>query len=431
MLMRSPLTAVFGGLAYCVAFVTPCILAAADSTEAALEQRFTRSVHPFLETYCLKCHGSDEPEADLDLSSFSTLADVVDGYAHWELVLERLDAGDMPPKKAKAHPTADLRQEIAAWIQAVRDNEAEKNAGDPGPVLARRLSNAEYDYTIHDLTGVDLRPTREFPVDPANQAGFDNSGESLTMSPALLKKYMQAARSVAEHVVLKPEGIGFAPHPVVADTDRDKYSVLKIVEFYRQQPTDFADYFVAAWRYRYRDKLGERRASLADVAAQQKVSGKYLQTVWDALNKPVRVGPMAKLQALWRDLPSPVSPSAEAPRAAAEQMRDFVLHVREKIVPDVPNLSAPEMDRGSQTFVLWKNRQMAANRRRYDPRALQIEGAALSTAAPEMPTSRPNRGAPKTPAPASAPADAALITEAIAGDAAAPLEPISAAAKSN
>ena len=59
-------------------------------------------------------------------------------------------------------------------------------------MLARRLSNAEFDYTIGDLTGVDIRPTREFPVDPANEAGFDNSGESLAMSPALLKKYLAA-----------------------------------------------------------------------------------------------------------------------------------------------------------------------------------------------------------------------------------------------
>src|SRR5688572_32655399 len=109
------------------------------------------------------------------------------------------------------------------WIAAVRRFEADRNAGDPGPVLARRLSNAEYDYSVRDLTGVDIRPTKEFPVDPANQAGFDNSGESLAMSPALLKKYLQAARHVAEHLVLAPDGLAFAPHPVVADTDRDKY----------------------------------------------------------------------------------------------------------------------------------------------------------------------------------------------------------------
>ena len=123
-------------------------------------------------------------------------------------MLEKLTAKEMPPEEAKQHPAPDLRQAVIDWIQAMRRHEAERNAGDPGPVLARRLSNAEYDYTIRDLTDVDIRPTKEFPVDPANEAGFDNSGESLTMSPALVKKYLEAARRVAEHVVLKPSGFG-------------------------------------------------------------------------------------------------------------------------------------------------------------------------------------------------------------------------------
>src|SRR5206468_746860 len=128
-------------------------------------------------------------------------------------VLDKLGAGEMPPKTgktpAKAQPSGEERQQVIGWIEAVRAAEARKHAGDPGPVLARRLSNAEYDYTIRDLTGVDLRPAREFPVDPSNPAGFDNSGESLAMSPALLKKYLEAARSVAEHVVLQPDGFAF------------------------------------------------------------------------------------------------------------------------------------------------------------------------------------------------------------------------------
>src|SRR5207302_6486942 len=133
---------------------------------------------------------------------------------------------------------------------AIRDREATRNAGDPGPVLARRLSNAEFDYTVRDLTGVDIRPTREFPVDPANEAGFDNSGESLAMSPALVKKYLAAARAIADHLVLKPAGFVFAPHPAVTETDRDKYCVRRIVDFYERHRVDYADYFLAAWTYR-------------------------------------------------------------------------------------------------------------------------------------------------------------------------------------
>src|SRR5438093_10880863 len=188
---------------------------AADRAGLALERRFADTVHPFFETYCFACHGKEKQKGKLDLSLYSSVQAIAKEYRRWDIVLEKLKAEEMPPDEAKQHPPPELRRGVIDWIQAVRKHEAERNAGDPGPVLARRLSNAEYDYTIRDLTGVDLRPTREFPVDPANEAGFDNSGESLTMSGALLKKYLAAARQIADHVVLEPEGFVFAPHPVV------------------------------------------------------------------------------------------------------------------------------------------------------------------------------------------------------------------------
>src|SRR6185436_15120484 len=123
-----------------------------------------------------------------------------------------------------------------------------------------------------DLTGIDIRPAREFPVDPANEAGFDNSGESLAMSPDLLKKYLAAARLVADHIVLKPHGFVFAPHPAVTDTDRDKYCVQRIIAFYQRQPIDLADYFFATWEFRNREALGKPAASLSEFATAEKIS---------------------------------------------------------------------------------------------------------------------------------------------------------------
>jgi hypothetical protein len=155
---------------------------------------------------------------------YSTIDAVVDDFARWRLMSERLSAGQMPPA-TMPQPPAELREQVLDWIQAVGINEARKHAGDPGRVPARRLSNAEYNNTIRDLTGVDIQPAREFPVDPANTEGFDNSGESLTMSPSLFNKYLQAARQVSEHMLLKPDGIDFAPHPMLAETDRDRYSI--------------------------------------------------------------------------------------------------------------------------------------------------------------------------------------------------------------
>src|SRR5439155_17257195 len=177
------------------------------------------------------------------------------------------------------------RQAVVAWIGAVREFEAKRNAGDPGIVPVRRLNSAEYNYTIRDLTGFDIRPTREFPIDPANEAGFDNSSQSLTMSPALAKKYVEAARYVAEHLVLKPHGFDFAPHPAMTDTDRDKYCVNRIIAFYQRQPTDLAAYFLAAWKYKHRAALDRPDVTLADIAAAEGVSPKYLATIWSALNE--------------------------------------------------------------------------------------------------------------------------------------------------
>ena len=249
-------------------------------------------MRPFLATYCTSCHGGEKPKADFNLSSFPDTAAVVADQPHWMLVLEKLKAKEMPPEEAKQQPSAEARQQVIDWISALRESELKKHAGDPGIVLARRLSNAEYNYTVRDLTGIDMRPTREFPVDPANPAGFDNSGESLAMSPALMNKYLQAARDVADHLVFKPTGLAFAPYPMLVETDRDKYCVEQIIDFYHRQDIDYADYFQAAWRYKHRAALGKPEATLTTLAAEAKVSSKYLATVWSLLEEaPEEIGP--------------------------------------------------------------------------------------------------------------------------------------------
>ncbi len=222
----------FAGIAVLLGSMAVASAAVArEADDRALDRRFEEVARPFLKEYCLACHGPKKQEGKLDLSGQDSLTAVAKAERLWDLLSERLEAEEMPPAKAPKKPTPPERRAVLAFIQAFRDHEAEKNAGDPGPVPPRRLSNAEFDYTIRDLTGADIRPTREFPVDPANEAGFDNSGESLTMSPALLAKYLAAARRVADHLVLKPKGFDFAEHPAVTDTDRDNYCVQRIIAF--------------------------------------------------------------------------------------------------------------------------------------------------------------------------------------------------------
>jgi hypothetical protein len=309
----------------------------------------------------------------MDLSAFRTMAALMRDGRRWSQMLERLEAGEMPPKAAR-QPMPRERRAAVHWFHAVREYEMRRNAGDPGVVLARRLSNAEYDYTIRDLTGVDIRPAREFPVDPANTAGFDNSGETLAMSPTLLKKYLAAAREVAGHMYLKEEGFAFAPHPMLVETDRDKFAVHQIIDFYHQQNIDYADYFQTAWRFRHWAALGQPNATLADLARQYHVSARYLKTVWTTLESPEQVGPMVKLQAMWRALPEPRTGQPDVARPGCEEMRAYIATVRKKVEPRFINITAGPIGTAWQPLLIWKNTQYATHRRKFDPRQLQVEG---------------------------------------------------------
>jgi hypothetical protein len=359
------------------AAAVPIVVRGQGKVRAGLESQFSRTVRPFLETYCIGCHGQQRPAAQLDLSGFTTMAALMKDGHRWSQMLERIEAEEMPPKGAR-QPAAKERRVAVDWFHAVREHETRRNAGDPGVVLARRLSNAEYNYTIRDLTGVDIRPAREFPVDPANTAGFDNSGETLTMSPTLLKKYLAAAREVASHVYLKEKGFAFAPHPMLVETDRDKFAVHQIIDFYHQQNIDYADYFQTAWRFRHRAALGQPNATLARLARQHRVSAKYLETIWSTLESPEEVGPLVKLQAMWRALPEPkTDPNVDQEkraRAGCEEMRSYIAKVRQKVEPRFINITAGPIGTAWQPLLIWKNTQYATHRRKFDPRQLQVEG---------------------------------------------------------
>lgn len=350
---------------------------APQKSAGALPQQFHDTVQPFVGKYCAACHSGPRATAQLDLKGYTSVDQVKADFPRWLLLAHRLDAHEMPPK-TMPQPSQAERDKIIAFVHGVQAEVTAAQGGDPGQVLARRLSNAEYDYTIRDLTGQDLRVARQFPVDPANTAGFDNSGESLTMSPALLNKYLQAARQVADDLVLEENGIAFAPHAMRVETDREKWAIQNIIAFYDAQPTDFADYFRAAWTYRHRAVLGQPKASLAVIAAQQNVSAKYLPKVWAILHDAHPIGPIAKLQALWNGLPAPSSAhpadwEMAQLRADTLQMREFVVKIRSHTAMQ---FAAPHVDGlpgQSQPLHNWRLKEYAAAHRQSDPAALRAD----------------------------------------------------------
>ena len=355
---------------------------AADSSN--LQTQFDNTVKPFVGKYCVACHSGAQPTAQFDLKSYTSMDQVKEDFPRWSLLADRLTAHEMPPKQMK-QPSDDERQAIIDFVHNVRGEEIKRLGGDPGTVLARRLSNAEYDNTIRDLTGQDMQVARQFPVDPANTAGFDNSGESLTMSPALLNKYLQAARQVADHMVLKPDTIDFAPHLMAVESDHDKYAIQRIIAFYKAQPTDYADYFQAAWRYRYRGQLGKPTATLASTAADAKLSAKYLPMVWAILNdKANAVGPVAKLQAMWNGLPAPRAANNDALKTQTQVMRNFVVRIRAHTAMQFAAPIVKGLPGQSEPLHNWRLEEYANNHRKSDPADLRADNVA-EEAPPEIP----------------------------------------------
>src|SRR5262245_7588234 len=116
---------------------------AAEPAAQSLDRRFAEVVNPFLKTYCVSCQGTKKQEAKIDLSSLNSAATVEKNQRIWDRVQERLESEEMPPEKAPRHPNGHERRAVLEWLREMREDEARRNAGDPGVVLARRLSNAE------------------------------------------------------------------------------------------------------------------------------------------------------------------------------------------------------------------------------------------------------------------------------------------------
>jgi len=356
-----------------------CVTTSAFAAED-LQKQMDATVKPFVGKYCVACHSGAQPTAQFDLKSYTSIDQVKEDFPRWSLLADRLTAHEMPPKQMP-QPPQELADKIIAFVHEVRGEEIKRLGGDPGLVLARRLSNAEYDNTIRDLTGQDMAIARQFPVDPANTAGFDNSGETLTMSPALLNKYLQGARQIADRMVLTTGGIDFAPHAMRVETDREKYYLQRIMAFYDAQPTDISRYFEAAWRYRHRAALGKPAATLASIAGEMKLSAKYLPMVWGILNDKEAVGPVAKLKSMWNALPAPGAGKLDVKTAA---MENFVTRIRAHTAMQFAAPIVKGLPGQSEPLHNWRLEQYAQGHRKSDPNALRAAGEP-EAALPEIP----------------------------------------------
>ncbi|QVL34149.1 DUF1592 domain-containing protein [Telmatocola sphagniphila] len=329
---------------------------------------------PFLQSYCVKCHNPKTSEGELDLTKYTSTASIAQDFRQWEHVISFLKDEKMPPKEAKQPETAERKEFLAALEKGLL-LEAKKLAEDPGVSLPRRLSNAEYNYTIRDLTGVDIRPTASFPIDPASGEGFNNTGEALVMSPNLFKKYYAAAQQVADHLLLTTTGFEFAPYPVITFADQQKFYEQAILRFYDQHKIQYETYLASAWSYRYRP-ASRRDVSIETWATEHKLSAKYLASLWNLLQDDTsnNVFYIQWLRQTWNALPAPVSEKETAiPPETLRQIRSIASTIQ-KLSKQLCTVETQAIisDGGNAPIVhIDRRKKMAAGRDKFNREVLQ------------------------------------------------------------
>ncbi|QEH34428.1 hypothetical protein OJF2_29670 [Aquisphaera giovannonii] len=357
---RSPSPLPAFALALLAAFAPAPALVAAEGPESfdALDRSYGGQVRPLMARFCLGCHSTKEKAGDLDLEAFAKLDEVRKAPGTWRKVAEQLASGEMPPKD-EDQPAAAERDALKGWVARYLKAEAYANAGDPGPVVLRRLNNAQYAYTLVDLTGHDYRPTRDLPADSAAGEGFTNTGDALVMSPALLGKYLDAAKRVAAHAVLLPDGFRFAN----GDTRRDwTEEILGSIRAIYARHADaegkvpLGKYLAAAFEARTRD-AGARR----ELAARRGLNPRYLESLSRILDGGPPSPILDPIRARWKsagpaDLP-PLIAEIEGWRNALTRFQT-VGHMKPWMVPVDPvvdrepiRLKLPESPKGREVVV--------------------------------------------------------------------------------
>lgn len=172
--------------------VSPSSLAAQTSNELD-----TSVMQSFLNAHCRDCHDGSSAEAGLDI--FSLKSDLNDDATleRWIRIYDRIAEGEMPPPESD-QPTVGERSQFTKQLSR---SLAAAHASNKGTVF-RRLNRQEYENTLNDLFGTNLKLAATLPADGRSHE-FDNVGSALSISMVQMRRYLEAIQAVMDASIAK------------------------------------------------------------------------------------------------------------------------------------------------------------------------------------------------------------------------------------
>ena len=191
--------------------------------------------------FCVRCHGGDSTEGDLDLSSFGSLDAPPADARLVQQIRDRIAYREMPPESEPSPDDALRRRLVNTLDGQIREYLRTHDQG--VPVVMRRLNRYEYNNAVRDLLHLrgDIYPLPEktirvdspyfdpasgrfpdelsvrnramgkehienqiltgvtpFAIDLQAEGGFNNRGSELGMSPVLLESFLELGTTIVD-----------------------------------------------------------------------------------------------------------------------------------------------------------------------------------------------------------------------------------------
>jgi hypothetical protein len=158
----------------------------------------TEPFEAFLTAHCSRCHGADKSEGELRIDQLSRDFRTGADTHRWAEVLDRINAGEMPPEPEPKPAEAEIAAFVAAIDSRIREGRAVRMAARPA-VAHYRLSRKEYQNTVHDLLGVHYDPAETGGLNADTLwHGYERIGSELSLSPSHVDRYYRAAERVLD-----------------------------------------------------------------------------------------------------------------------------------------------------------------------------------------------------------------------------------------